>query len=184
VDVKPNELRVNILTRLQQIQPAIAAISGFTYYAIQNLDATGQPTPASTIQLVKRQGISTEIRSRCDAGTVPLLGTKRSVVQKAEIFIGLGGGDRRPILIIPIFSKNNMIEHELLLHIMFAEKITAPEAVGVVGPMYSDIQNDVTEANIPWGDDVLTKVSPATLCVCNPEEIAEKIIQTIQAQPK
>lgn len=173
------ELRTNVAARLQQLQPAIQQIHGYSYYKINNLDATGQPGPNTTIQLLNRQGIASGLSSRCASGPVALLGTKRSVAQKGEIFLGLGVGDRRSILIIPLFSQENMISHEILFHISFATSLTSAQAKDVIGSAYSDIQNAVAESSNHWKDEWLTLVSPEFLCTRSVDEIAQEILHKI-----
>ncbi len=171
------EMRSSIIARLQQLQPAISEVKGYSYYEIKNLDATGQPTLQSTIQLLKSEGIASTIPSRCQNHPTFLVGTKRAVVQKAEIYLGLGG-DQRPILIIPIFSQDNLVSHEILFHINFAKKLEPCQAKAVIGSLYIDIQNIIMEGNIPWTDDLLTLVPPEYICTHSVEEIAEAILST------
>lgn len=175
-----SELRTNIVARLQQLQPAICAVNGYSYYEISGLDATGQPLNTSTIQLLRREGLATHLPSRCATGPTILLGTKKAIIQKGEIFLGLGVGDRRPILIIPLFASNNIISHEMLLHISYAQHLTASQAKDVVGKLYLDIQNAVTELCNRWQDDWLTLISPEFLCTRSVEEIAEEILHKIE----
>jgi glucosamine--fructose-6-phosphate aminotransferase (isomerizing) len=168
-------VREHIAHRLRQLQPAIADILGYSYYEIAGLSATGQPTDQSTIHLIKREGVSLSMPSRSALSPVRLVGTKRAVVQKGSLFIGIGLGDKHPILIVPLFSPKSIISHQLLMHVNFADKIEAPQARGVLGDMYEDVRNMVTEANITWTDQLLTLLSPEFLCTHSVGEIVAEI---------
>lgn len=169
-------LKEHIVHRLLPIQNAIASIKGYSYYQIQGLNISGQPTKESTIRLMRREGFAATLPSRSAISPVPLVGTKRSVVQKGDIFIGYGLGDSKPILIIPIFSSQNIVTHQLLFHIDFAEKVSPEEAKALVYSEYEEIQNMVTEANIPWSDNLLNLVPVPILCSNEADNIAQEII--------
>ncbi|HON45978.1 MAG TPA: hypothetical protein PLR86_11595, partial [Planctomycetota bacterium] len=66
--------------RLQQIQPAIQNVLGYSYYQINNLSATGYPTDNTSIQLIRKDGIAKNMTSRSDQGPVPLMGTNEMLL--------------------------------------------------------------------------------------------------------
>lgn len=177
--IPPETLRDHIFQRLRQLQHAIANIKGYSYYQIQNLNISGQPTKESTVRLLRREGFAASLPSRSANAPVPLVGTKRSVVQKGDLFIGYGLGDSRPILIIPIFSPQGVVTHQILFHIDFAEKITKEEAKAMVYSQYEEIQNMVTEANIPWSDNLLNLVPVHILCCNDAQDIARSIMDGV-----
>ena len=170
-------IREDIIWRIKQLQPAIASILGYSYYEIAGLDATGQPTDQSVIHLLKRGGISQQLHSRSAEKMVPLVGTKRTVAQQGEIFIGIGMGDQRPIMILPIFTEQGIISHQLLVHLEFAERISATKAKTLLGAAYDEVRNTVVEANVSWEDGLLLLPSPKALCVRSARAIAREIIK-------
>jgi len=162
--------RKDTLQRLQQIQPAIQNVLGYSYYQINNLSATGYPTDNTSIQLIRKDGIAKNMTSRSDQGPVPLMGTKRNVALTGEIFLGHGLGDKKNILIIPMYQNNTIQSHQLLLHIQYTSSIQPEQAKQILQEKYEYIKNMVIESNVPWDDNLLQKLSPEQLTE-NPQTI-------------
>lgn len=175
-NISLQQLRSHTLHRITQIQPAIAEVYGYSLYQIYNLNAMKYPTDNSTIKLLQRQGIATTLPSRSSEHPVPLIGTKRTVATKNEIYIGLGLGDKRPILIIPIDIPLPNQTQQLLLHIKFADSLTPQQSINILQNKYDEIKNMVIESNKHWDDSYLSQILPEKLCSQSAETIASEII--------
>lgn len=180
--ISPDMITHDIRIRLLQLQPAIAEITGYSCYEIDGLDATGRPVATTTLRLVTCGGIARDIPSRAKHEPVPLVGTKRAVVQQGKVFLGLGLRDQRPILILPVVLPRMRL---LLFHIAFARQMPLSDVRALLntGLKFEDIQNIVTEANIVWKDEYLDLLSPQFLAVHDAREIALAILKKIGAVP-
>jgi len=146
----------NILM-ISRIQPAIAAVKGYTLYDINNLDSEGNPGETSTIVIRKRGGISLQMRSRTE-GSGLLMGTKKTIVSMGHIYLGRGKTDGAPILIIPLLGEGTGVRNLLLIHIVFNEALAVSEKIGALGYRFNDIRNLINEYNLPWSDAYLASI--------------------------
>jgi glucosamine--fructose-6-phosphate aminotransferase (isomerizing) len=167
---------------LKNLQAIVSGINGYTVYRIGNLNLLGEPTDKTTIDLIKREGSSTSIRSRVETDN-RLKGTKRIIVEKGNVYIGKGRKDDRSILVIPVISENpetpNMIEYLLLLDVAFKDEIPLVAKIKALGGKYEHIKNIVLENNIGWADEYLEKVETGELFGRSAEKIGEYIISKI-----
>ncbi len=158
----------NILT-LNRVQPAIALIRGYTLYGIRDLDEQGNPADSTLIEILKKDGVAAQMKSRSDQPTV-LMGTKRTIVSTGHVHVGKGKSDGASILVIPLLEENNIIANLLLLHIDYNEMLPLAAKRDVLGYRYDDIRNLVNEYNLPWQDDHLKSLSLESL-FCEPIEV-------------
>jgi glucosamine--fructose-6-phosphate aminotransferase (isomerizing) len=157
-----------------RIQPAIAAINGYTLYDINNLDADGAPGENSTISIRERQGIARLMTSRTEQSNL-LMGTKKTIVRTANIYIGQGKYDAASIVIIPMLGEGIGVKNLLLIHVTFNETLPMEAKRGVLGTRYNDIRNLINEYNLPWDDSYLEKIPLKVLLGDQVEVIARQI---------
>lgn len=163
----------DILT-INRIQPAIAAVRGYTVYDISGLDEQGHPTDQAMIAIRAKGGIAADMKSRADQATF-LMGTKRMIVSSGHTYIGRGKSDGMPIIIVPLLGDNNIVNHLLLIHIHYNEELPLGEKTKVLGYRYDDIRNLINEFNLPWQDVYLESFSLERLFSEQIEVIAEQI---------
>lgn len=159
---------------VNRIQPAIAAVRGYTLYDINGLDGQGNPTEDSMIVTRKKGGTASNMKSRAEKITV-LMGTKRMIVSAGHTYIGKGKSDGMPIVIIPLLGDNNFVNSLLLLHIHYNETLPLKEKTKTLGYRYHDIKNLVNEFNFPWRDEYLETFPLEELFSESIESIAGKI---------
>jgi glucosamine--fructose-6-phosphate aminotransferase (isomerizing) len=179
IDVPMSAITFRDRGRLKLVQPAIAAVTGLSRYAIAGLEADGSPGTAAKITATGQTGSAAGIPSRA-VGGARLKGTKRSVVQERRAFLGVGAKDGRRIAIIPLVDHRFTVNALALLHLDFKESMTAREKVGALGESYDDIVNGVTEADVPWSDELLDAIPPAVLFTTEPTVIARRIVETVK----
>ena len=167
---------------LKNIQEIVDRIKGAIFYRIDGLNLLGEPTEATTIQIVKKDGVLKPISSRVE--TDPMLkGTKRIIVREGNVYIGKGRKDDRSIIIIPIISSSadrvNVIEHILLLTIGFKENVPLPVKIKALGGKHERIKNIVQENSIRWDDQYLELVEIHDLFGISAEKIGEHIVSRV-----
>jgi glucosamine--fructose-6-phosphate aminotransferase (isomerizing) len=165
----------NILV-LRNLQAVIGGISGHVLYRIDNLNVLGQATSATTINVVKKEGVFKDIPSRVEKDS-KLSGTKSIIVREGNVFIGKGLKDNKNILSIPITSKtSNVIENILSLNVVFKdEKIPLFAKVKALGGKHERIRNLVQERGGSWDDNHLQLLKLDELFGWSSEKIAERI---------
>jgi len=180
----PTRLMVskNILM-VSRIQPAIAAVKGYTLYDINNLDSEGNPCETSTIVIRKRGGISLQMRSRTE-GSGLLMGTKKTIVSMGHVYMGRGKTDGAPIIIIPLLGESTGVRNLLLIHITFNESLDLSEKIKVLGYRFNDLRNLVNEYNLFWNDEYLESISLEALFSEPIEIIAGQIKSIIDANER
>ncbi|MFA6012118.1 MAG: SIS domain-containing protein [Desulfobacteraceae bacterium] len=165
----------NILV-LRNLQAVIDKINGYVLYRIDNLSLLGQATAATTIQVVKKEGVFKSIPSRVEVDN-KLTGTKSIIVREGNVFIGKGLKDNKNILSIPIKSKNsNVIENILSLNVAFKdEKIPLFAKIKALGGKHVRISNLVQEQVGNWDDKFLQLLKLDELFGLSAEKIAERV---------
>ena len=151
----------DILT-INRIQPAIAAVRGYTLYNISGLDEQGNPSTNSMIAILSRGGVALGMKSRADRPTTQM-GVKRTIVSTGHVYIGKGQADEALIVILPLRSGTEFISHLLLLHVEYDESLSVSKRKEVLGYRYNDMKNMVNEYNIRWDDRYLGKMTLADL---------------------
>lgn len=174
----------NILV-LRNLQHIVAEIHGAILYRIDHLDLLGEPNEATTIEVVRKEGVLKPLTSRVESDK-SLKGTKYIVVRQGNVYIGKGRKDDRSILLIPAFSSapatSNRIEHLLLLNIGFRKRVELPLKIKALGGKYDNIKNIVQENSIPWEDEHLEKVPMEELFGRSAEKIAELLVLQLKAE--
>ena len=147
---------------IRTIQKAVSAVRGYTLYAVNNLDPDGIPQDSSTIAIVKRGGVSLEMKSRVEHSSL-LMGAKRTIVSAGHLYAGRGKTDGAPIVIIPLLGEGPGVRNLLLVHIHYNEALSLPEKIAVLGYRFNDIRNLVNEYNLPWSDRYIETLSLESL---------------------
>ena len=168
---------------ISRMQPAIAAIKGYTLYDINNLDTEGNPGDTSTISIRERGGISTRMKSRVEDSHV-LMGTKKTIVSTGRLYVGRGKSDNAAIVLIPLLGETYTVRNLILIHVSFNESLTIQERKDILGYRGNDIRNLINEYNLPWDDSYLERIPLATLLGEPVEVIAEEIKDGLRAQER
>jgi glucosamine--fructose-6-phosphate aminotransferase (isomerizing) len=174
----PSDLGPQIISRLKQIQPAVAEVKGATLYHITGLDPFGTPTPNSQIRIIERYGATKNIPSRVNNDPT-LRGTKRRVVKVGEVYVGLGLWDKAQIIIFPLIGKEEGEEYLLVLHVTFFQDLILDKKIRAMGMKYNDVIDIVTEWNIPWQDNLIDGFSPEFLMTEPEGVIAQRIVEAV-----
>lgn len=169
----------NVMT-VSRIQPVVLTVRGYTMYDINNLDAQGNPAEDSTITILKKEGIASQMKSRAETSRL-LMGTKRTIVSTGHVYIGKGKADGASIVILPLRDKNDFVTNLLLLHVDYNEHLPLREKKKALGYRYNDIRNLVNEYNINWDDSYLEKFPIADLFSEPVETLAGRIKQFANA---
>jgi glucosamine--fructose-6-phosphate aminotransferase (isomerizing) len=170
----PRQLISRNVLAISRIQPAIETVTGFTLYAIDGLDADGNPTESTTISIVKRGGVSLNMPSRAERPTI-LIGTKRTLTSTGHVYVGKGKLDGAPLVIIPLLGEKTWVGNLLLVHVLFNENLPLREKIEVLGYKFNDIRNLINEYNLPWNDRDLADMSMEFLLSEPVETIAGRI---------
>jgi glucosamine--fructose-6-phosphate aminotransferase (isomerizing) len=172
--ITPNNVLV-----LRNLQEVVAGIGGSILYRINKLDLLSELTEETTIEVLEKKGVLSQIPSRVETDTT-LKGTKRIIVQKGNVYIGKGRKDGRSILIIPVISTSserpNIIENLLLLNISFHENVPLAIIIKALGGKYEHIKNIVMENSVPWEDTYLQHLEMDELFGKSAEKSGEKIL--------
>lgn len=150
------------LRTLADLDPAVGEVLGYTRYRVEGLDADG--AGEATVVIVDRGGISRRIVSRTDRFP-RLRGTKHQVALERRVFVARGRADDRCVIIIPEL-KDNVTTGLTLLHVRFAESLTAAAARGVLRGYrnrYSALYDAVVETEDVFREDLLATENVADL---------------------
>ena len=142
----------------------------------------GHPTDASTISIVKREGVSLQMASRAEHSRT-LMGTKKTMVSMGHVYVGKGKWDGAPIIIVPLLGDQLTVRNLLLLHVAFNENLSLREKITILGYKFNDIRNLINEYNLPWTDQYLEDKSVGCLLSEPAEVIAGLIKGTIEESP-
>ncbi len=157
-----DRLSYQSLRTLASLDPAVAAVTGYTRYRIE-----GDPdTDDSQLVIVGRGGVARDLPSRVDRDP-SLRGSKHLVSVERQILVTRGRRDGRLIVIVPEV-KDKQAVGITLLHVRLEEKLDADVARGVLQGYrnrYSGLRDFVTETEPTFRDDVLANVPVADLLV-------------------
>ena len=163
---------------LKNLQGIVSSIQGGILYKISGLSVLGELTEKTKIEVLRKTGTLKPIPSRVETDT-ELKGTKQIIVRQGNIYIGKGRKDDRSIIIIPILSENpdasNTIEHLLLLHIEFHQRVPLDAKKRALGGKFDHIVNIVQENSIIWDDRFIEELPVETLFGRSAEKIGELI---------
>ncbi len=172
----PGDLTYKNILLLRRMQPALAAVRGYTVYGIDNLDAEGNPDEKTTVAVRKKGGVALGMASRTETSS-PLMGTKRTIVSTGHVYIGRGKSDGASIAVLPLLGENNFVAGLLLIHVDYNECLSVKEKKEVMGYRYNDILNLVNEYNVVWNDQYLEKIQISDLLSESVEDLARRIKQ-------
>lgn len=175
----PESMRAKDVLTIKKMQTVIERVKGYTLYAAEGLDDDGMPTANSTLAIVKRQGVTSGMRSRYDV-PAPLKGTKNTIVRTRKVYAGTGRSDNAPIVIIPIQGARRIITHLLLLQVDFIERIGTAQKKDVMGVKINDIMNLINEYNVPWKDEYLDGLDVRFLLGEDVEVIKNRIFEQLR----
>ena len=174
---------VNLLV-LKNVQGIIREIEGSVLYRIDGLNLLGEPGEETTIEVLNKRGATAAIPSRVETDRA-LKGSKRIIVRLGNVYIGKGRKDDRSILVIPLLSASssggNRVEHLLLLHIAFKDRVPLHQKIRALGGKYEHIKNIVQENSISWDDAMLDQLPLDELFGRSAEKVGEFIVVRLKA---
>ena len=183
-DFSVSQLTARNIIVLKNLQDIVHEITGSILYRIEGLNLLGEPIEETTINVVVKRGAVEKIPSRVESDA-QLKGTKRIIVRQGNVYIGKGRKDERSLVIIPILSDSpsspNIIEHLVLLHISFKEKIPLEAKIKALGGKYEHVQNIVQENSITWEDHLLELIEVQELFGRSAEKVGEFIVSQVRA---
>lgn len=165
---------------LKNLQGVIHHVEGAILYRIHGLNVLGEPTDATTIQVIQKTGTLSPLTSRVE--TDPRLkGTKRIIAREGNVFIGRGRKDGRSIVIIPVLSGSppNVMNHQLLLHVAFQTDVPLDARILALGGKLERLRNIVQENSVVWKDAYLERVKLADLFGQSAEKTGEFIVSSV-----
>jgi len=181
--LNPSQLINKNILVLKNLQEIVSNINGYILYRIGKLDLLGELTDDTSIQVEKKEGVLKSIPSRVESDT-RLKGSKKTIVQSGNVYIGKGRKDNRSIIVIPVISsspqRSNVIEHLLLLNISFKENVLLPVKIKALGGKYDHIKNIVQENSVPWDDNYLNWIKLDDLFGVSAEKTAEFIVSKLK----
>ena len=145
-------LTYHTLKVLADLDPAVAEVTGFTRYRIDD----------TTITIVDRDGISRDLRSRVDTDS-RLVGTKHRVAESREVLVARGRRDQRMVIFVPEV-KAGTCTGITLLHVRFHDRLSAPVMKGVLqgyDNRYSRLVDWVSETEGEFDESKLAELSVA-----------------------
>jgi glutamine---fructose-6-phosphate transaminase (isomerizing) len=145
-------LTYHTLKVLADLDPAVAEVTGFTRYRVDD----------KTISIVDRDGISRDLRSRVDTDS-RLVGTKHRVAESREVLVARGRRDQRTVIFVPEV-KAGTCTGITLLHVRFHDHLGAPVMKGVLqgyDNRYSRLVDWVSETEGEFDESKLAELTVA-----------------------
>jgi glucosamine--fructose-6-phosphate aminotransferase (isomerizing) len=164
-----DRLSYRTLKVLADLDPAVAAVTGYTRYQIDDI-AGGTPQ----IAVVDRGGLSRDVASRVDRNPT-LLGTKRRVAADREVLVGRGRSDGRTFVMVPEV-KAGVCTGITLMHVQFRDRLPAPTMRGVLqgyDRRYDRLVDWVSETEGTFRDDRLADLPVADLLILPISDMAD-----------
>jgi len=156
---------------LADLDPAVAAVDGYTRYRID-----GDPVLASaTISIVDRGGISVGLPSRVEKNA-SLVGTKRRVAMERDVLVARGRSDNRTVIFVPEVKGGHTVGITLL-HVRFQELLPSPVMRQVLqgyDRRYDRLVDWVSETEGSMRDELLAEISVADLLILPISEVADR----------
>ena len=169
-----DSLSYRALRTLVDLDPAVAAVIGFTRYRIEG-DVLAD---RAKIHVVDRGGVSANLRSRTDDDD-RLRGTKHRVASERDVTVAKGQSDGRTVVIVPEV-KANQTTGVTLLHVQFHDRLSPEAARGVLQGYgggqgrYAALKDAVTETEPTFDDARLADVALIDLLTQPVNVLAEK----------
>lgn len=149
-------LSYHTLKILADLDPAVAAVHGYTRYGIDG----------RSVSIVDRGGVSRDLQSRVD-GNATLRGTKHRVATEGEVLVGKGRSDGRTLIFVPEV-KAGETTGITLLHVAFHDRLPADVMRSVLqgyDRRYDRLVDWVTETEGAFDDAKLGEVSVEDLLI-------------------
>jgi len=166
------QLGYRALRTLAALDPAIAEVQGFTRYVVTG-DVRSQ---SATIHVLDKGGIAEALRSRTDFDP-RLRGTKRAVLEKAEVEVTIGRSDGRAVVLVPE-RKGEITQGLTLLHVRFRDRLEPALArdvlTGYRPARYEALVAAVTETEEKFREEVLGELTMPELLVEPVLSLAER----------
>jgi glucosamine--fructose-6-phosphate aminotransferase (isomerizing) len=148
-------LSYRALRTLNDLDPAVAEVTGYTRYRIEGDVARD----GATLHVVDKGGVASGLVSRAETDP-SLRGTKHRVATQREVTAVLGRRDGRTLVIVPEVKHNETVGLTLL-HVRFDERLE-PEVMRAVlqgyQGRYGALKDAVTETEPTFDDAVLGTV--------------------------
>ncbi len=157
-------LSYRTLKVLADLSPAVAEVTGFTRYRIED----------ESIAIVDRGGISRDLRSRVD-GDSRLVGTKHRVADARDILVARGRRDGRTVIFVPEV-KAGTCTGITLLHVRLHDRLAADEMRGVLqgyDNRYARLVDWVTETEGDFDHTKLAELPVDDLLIAPISETAD-----------
>ena len=165
-----DRLTYRTLKVLGELDPAVAAVTGFTRYQIE-----GDPGQDATITVVDRGGVSLSVPSRVERNN-RLRGTKRRVADEREVLVARGRSDGRTVIFVPEV-KGGETTGITLLHVRFHDHLPVSVLRSVLqgyDRRYDRLVDWVSETEGSFREDLLADLSVADLLIVPISEIADR----------
>ncbi|MBU6241383.1 MAG: SIS domain-containing protein [Acidobacteria bacterium] len=165
-----DRLTYRTLKVLADLDPAVAAVTGFTRYRVEN-----GSSDTATITIIERAGLSKDLKSRVE-GTATLVGTKHRVARDQEVFVTRGRSDGRTVILVPEV-KSGETTGITLLHVAFHLSLDAKTMKGVLtgyDDRYNRLVDWVKETENEFRDDLLADLNVADALIAPISEAAER----------
>ncbi|MBU3703138.1 MAG: SIS domain-containing protein, partial [Ilumatobacteraceae bacterium] len=165
-----DRLTYRTLKVLADLDPAVAAVTGFTRYRVEN-----GSSDTATITIIERAGLSKDLKSRVE-GTATLVGTKHRVARDQEVFVTRGRSDGRTVILVPEV-KSGETTGITLLHVAFHPSLDAKTMKGVLtgyDDRYNRLVDWVKETENEFRDDLLADLNVADALIAPISEAAER----------
>lgn len=164
-----DRLTYKTLKVLADLDPAVAAVVGYTRYSID-----GDPAADARIAIVDRGGLSRDVRSRVESNA-HLLGTKRRVASEKEVLVARGRNDGRTVIFVPEV-KTGVCTGITLLHVRFHDRLPAAVMRGVLqgyDRRYDRLVDWVSETEGSFRDELLAEQPVADLLISPISDMAD-----------
>ncbi len=149
---------------LAGLDPAVAAVNGYTRYGIDG----------EHISIVDRGGLSLDLPSRVERGG-ELVGTKRHVATTNEVLVATGRNDGRALIFVPEVKAGESTGITLL-HVAFHDRLPADAMRSVLqgyDDRYDRLVDTVSETERTFDDSLLAELSVEELLIGPISEAAD-----------
>ena len=160
-----DSLAYSTIRALADLSPAVAEVLGHTRYRLDGFEK---------IAVVDQGGIAAGIASRT-AFAPALTGSKRRVAVERRVLAARGRHDGRTVVFVPEVAAGTTVGITLL-HVRFADSLTAPEARGVLQGYrnrYSELHDAVTETEPTFTEDRLAEIAVVDLLTAPIGDLAD-----------
>ena len=158
-------LSYHTLKVLADLDPAVAEVTGFTRYRVDD----------NTISIVDRDGISRDLPSRVDSDS-RLVGTKHRVAESREVLVARGRRDQRTVIFVPEV-KAGTCTGITLLHVRFHDRLDAAVMRGVLqgyDNRYSRLVDWVSETEGEFDESKLAELPVADALIAPISDTADR----------